>query len=488
MRFNQLLSGGIVSLLLACGGGSTTQAPLKVAVTPATAALQSGQVQAFSATVDGATSSAVTWSVLESGGGAISATGSYTAPAAPGTFHVQAALDSDTSHLAQATVTVTAPPAGTPYLGIAGDLNGYLPLPADNPWNQDISALPADPASDTIIAFVGAGATLHPDFGSGTLGGASFGIPYAVVAGTQGRVPVTYLQWGDESEPGPMPIPVPPPFEGTSPSDALPGDRHVVVLDRDSHLLYELYDAQLQGDGSWHADNGAVWDLDSDGLRPYGWTSADAAGLPIFPGLAKYGEVAAGSIQHALRLTVPVTRQAFVLPATHWASSNTSASAPPMGTRFRLKASIDLSGYPAQARAVLTALKKYGLILADNGSAWFISGCPDPGWNNDDLHTLTGITGADLEVVQMGTVYTAVPAGPAPVQPTFSASPATVAPGGSTTLSWTATGATRFILSPGPGLVRGASAVVQPAATTTYTLLAEGPYGSATGQVTVTVN
>jgi len=488
VRSNPVLSWGVLSLFLACGGGSPTPAPLKVAVAPAMVALQYGQVQVFAATVDGAASTAVTWSVVETGGGVISTGGSYTAPAAPGTFHVQAALISDASHNAQATVTVTAPQAGTPSLGIGGNLNGYLPFPADNPWNQDISALPADPASDSVIAFVGAGATLHPDFGSGLINGASFGIPYAVVAGTQGRVPVTYLQWGDESEPGPMPIPVPPPFEGTSPTDGLPGDRHVVVLDRDSRLLYELYDAQLQGDGSWHADNGAVWDLDSDGLRPYGWTSADAAGLPIFPGLAKYGEMAAGSIDHALRLTVPVTRKAFVLPATHWASSNTSASAPPMGARFRLKASVDISGYPAQARAVLTALKKYGLILADNGSAWFISGCPDPGWNNDDLHTLTGITGADLELVQMGTVHTALPTGPAPVLQTFTASPTAVAPGGSATLSWTATDATRFILSPGPGLVRGTSIGVQPAATTTYILLAEGPYGSTTGTVTVTVN
>ena len=383
---------------------------------------------------------------------------------------------------------VVPPPAGTPGLGIGANLNGYLPFPADNPWNQDISALPVDPASDAIIAYVGTGATLHPDFGSGTINGASFGIPYAVVAGTQPRVPVAYLQWGDESEPGPMPIPVPPPFEGTSPTDALPGDRHVVVLDRDNQLLYELYDAQLQGDGSWTADNGAVWDLESDGLRPFGWTSADAAGLPIFPGLATYGEVAGGAIEHALRLTVPVTRKAFVLPATHWASSTTDPGAPPMGTRFRLKASVDISGFSLQARTVLTALKKYGLILADNGSAWFISGCPDPGWDNDDLHTLTGITGADLEVVQMGTVYAAIPSGPAPAIQTFTASPGTLASGGSSTLAWTATDATRYVLSPGPGLVRGTQVVVQPAATTVYTLLAEGPYGSATESVTVTVD
>jgi hypothetical protein len=379
-----------------------------------------------------------------------------------------------------------SPSPAQPGLGIGAPLNGYLPFPADNPWNQDISALPTDPSSVAIIAFVGAATGLHADFGSGLYAGAPIGIPYAVVAAGQAPVAVAYEAYGSESDPGPMPIPSPPPYEGASPTGTS-GDRHVLVMDRDSQFLYELYGAQLQPDGTWQADSGAIWDLQTDGLRPYGWTSADAAGLPIFPGLAKYGEMASGAILHALRLTVPVTREAFLLPATHWASSNTSPDAPPMGMRVRLKASTDISGFPPQSRVVLQALKTYGMIVADNGSAWYITGCPDPGWDNNDLHSLGGITGADLEVVQMGTVYTTIPSGAAPAIQSFTAAPSTLAAGVGATLSWTTTGATRFFVTPAPGPVRGATAAVSPAATTTYTLLAEGPYGSATATVTVTV-
>jgi hypothetical protein len=457
-----------------------------VAVSPASAILQTGQSRVFTATVDGAASTAVSWSVLEPDGGSITSGGTYTAPASTGSFHLQAALAADPSHSGQATVTVQAPTSGLPGLGLGAPLNGYLPFPADNPWNQDISALPADPASAAIIAFVGAAKGLHADFGSGLYLGAPIGIPYAVVGTGQARVAVAYQAYGDESDPGPMPIPSPPPFEGTDPG-ATSGDRHVLVLDRASQFLYELYASQLQPDGSWHADSGAIWDLTVDDQRPYGWTSADAAGLPIFPGLAKYSEVAAGAIGHALRLTVPVTRKAFILPATHWASSTSDAAAPPMGARVRLKAGFDLSGYPPQSRVVLQALKTYGMIVADNGSAWYLSGAPDPGWDNDDLHALGGVTGADLEVVRMDTVHTSVPAGAAPVIQGFAATPATVAPGGAVTLAWTATGASRCFVSPDPGPARGATASVAPAATTTYTLLAEGPYGSATATVTVTV-
>ena len=197
--------------------------------------------------------------------------------------------------------------------------------------------------------------------------------------------------------------------------------------------------------------------------------------------------MASGAILHALRLTVPVTREAFLLPATHWASSNTSPDAPPMGMRVRLKASTDISGFPPQSRVVLQALKTYGMIVADNGSAWFITGCPDPGWDNDDLHSLGGITGADLEVVQMGTVYTTIPSGAAPVILGFTATPSTVALGDGAILNWSTTGATRFFVTPAPGPVRSAMAAVSPATTTTYTLLAEGLHGSATATVTVTV-
>ena len=493
MRLLKALLLSPLLLALGCGhggGSSTSPTPMPGDILlpqPLAPSVQTGQVVAFSATINAQATTAVTWSVVEAAGGSITSGGLYTAPAAPGVFHVQVAFPATPGTTAQAVVTVVSPSAGQPGLGIAAPLNGYLPFPADNPWNQVVAGLPVDPNSDAIIAYVGSTTTLHPDFGSGLWNGGPIGIPYAVVAGAQARVAVAYEAYGSESEPGPMPIPVPPPYEGITPQDTS-GDRHVLVMDRDHNWLYELYGAQLQADGSWQADSGAIWDLSSDNLRPWGWTSADAAGLPIFPGLAKYDELASGQIRHALRLTVPVTRAAFTLPATHWASSVTDAAAPPMGTRFRLKAGTDLSGFGPQSTVVLQALQTYGMILADNGSAWYLSGCPDPRWDNDDLHALGTLTGADLEVVQLGTVYTSAPTGAAPAIQTFTATPALVAAGGSSTLAWTSTGATRFFLTPAPGPVRGASTAVQPAATTTYTLLAEGPYGSATATVTVTVN
>jgi hypothetical protein len=262
------------------------------------------------------------------------------------------------------------------------------------------------------------------------------------------------------------------------------GDRHVLVMDRDACVLYELYNAHVQSDNSWTADSTAVWDLKANTLRPFGWTSADAAGLPIFPGLARYDEVAAGAIPHALRFTVPTSRKAYVLPATHWASSNTSANAPPMGLRVRLKASVDISAYPTQAKVVLAALKRYGMILADNGSAWFISGAPDDRWDNTQLATLSRIKGSDLEVVQMGTVYTSQPTGTAPVITGFTAS---LGSGAGAVLSWSTTNATRWFITPDLGWVTGSSATVHPTATTTYTLQAQGPFGSTTRTVQVVV-
>ncbi|HJW74006.1 MAG TPA: hypothetical protein VJ486_14365 [Geothrix sp.] len=491
-RFGWAL-GTFLVLHLACGGGrGPASAPpaVSVAITPAGASLWTGGTQAFQASVTGTSNQAVTWSVMESGGGTISGTGSYTAPATAGNYHVKAVSVADMTKSAQASVSVSIqPPAGAcngADLGIGANLRGFTAFPSGNAWNQDISAAPVDPASDAIIAFIGAGTGLHSDFGAGLYNGGPIGIPYAVVGGSQPLVPVTYIAYPDESDPGPMPIPVPPPYEGPDPS-ATSGDRHVLVVDRDTCLLYELYAAQRQPDGSWHADSGTIWDLKSDHLRPFGWTSADAAGLPIFPGLARYDEVAAGTITHALRFTVPTSRRAYVLPATHWASSNTSASAPPMGMRVRLKASVDISTYPAQVRVLLAALKRYGMILADNGSPWFITGAPDDHWNNDQLATLSGIKGSDLEVVKMDAVFTSDPTGPAPVIGSFGATPATIASGATATLSWATTNATRLFLSPGIGWVTGASLPVHPTATTTYTLEAQGPYGSTTRTVQVTV-
>ncbi len=270
-------------------------------------------------------------------------------------------------------------------------------FPADNPWNRDVSADSVDPASDSLIASCGGTSALHPDFGTTYLG-EPWGIPFVTVPGTQARVPVSF-DYSDQSDPGPYPIPPSAPIEG-GPSST--GDRHVLVVDVDHWVLYELYDAHpVNGGASWTAGSGAVFDLSSDSLRPAGWTSADAAGLPIFPGLARYDEVAAGAITHALRFTCPVTREAYVPPARHWASGQTSANLPPMGMRVRLKAGVDISAFPADVRVILTALKRYGMMLADNGGAFFLSGAPDPRWNDADINDLKQLHGSDFEVVKM---------------------------------------------------------------------------------------
>ena len=488
---------GIVSALAlgsACGGGHGPSQPptpqmVSVAISPPGASVRTGGTQAFQAMVSGSSNQAVTWSVIESTGGAINAVGLYSAPAVAGTFHVQAISAADITKSAQAPVAVSVQPAAGACngaaLGIGASLQGFTPFPGDNAWNLDVSAAPVDPNSAAIIAFIGAGTGLHPDFGAGLYNGSPIGIPYMVVASSsQAKVPVAFTAYGDESDPGPMPIPATAPVEGGS---SATGDRHVLVMDRDACVLYELYNAFPQTDGSWTADSAAIWDLKSDNLRPFGWTSADAAGLPILPGLARYDEVAAGAITHALRFTVPTSRKAYVLPATHWASSNTSTSTPPMGLRVRLKASVDISGYPAQAQVVLAALKRYGLILADNGSAWYISGAPDDRWDNTQLATLSGIKGSDLEVVQMGTVYTSDPTGAAPAITSFTAAPGALATGASTQLSWATTNATRWFITPEIGWATGTSVAVHPIATTTYTLETEGPYGSATRTVQVVV-
>lgn len=291
-----------------------------------------------------------------------------------------------------------------PDLGPNASLRGKRVLPADNPWNQDISNAPVDPNSATLIASIGLNTVLHPDFGT-TWNGAPNGIPYVVVSGAQPKVPITFTDYGDESDPGPYPIPADAPIEG---GPAGTGDRHVIVIDRDNWKLYELFSAYPQSNGAgWRAASGAVFDLNSNALRPAGWTSADAAGLPIFPGLVRYDEVhELKEIAHALRFTAQSTRRAYVYPARHYASSNTSANLPPMGMRVRLKASYDISRFSPAMQVILKALKKYGMILADNGGNWFVSGAPDARWDDDELRTLKTIKGSDFEVVQMGQIIT----------------------------------------------------------------------------------
>jgi hypothetical protein len=270
-------------------------------------------------------------------------------------------------------------------------------FPASSPWNQRVDTLPVAANSAQLIASIGLDNPVHADFGSGLYDGQLIGIPYVVLHGkklTKSRVAFDYA---DESDKGPYPIPRNVPIEGDPhPSD---GDRHALIVDRDTCKLYELFALHHTSSG-WAAGSGAIWNLRSNKLRPAGWTSADAAGLPILPGLARWADAATGSINHALRFTADRTRKAYVYPARHYASSSTDPSLPPMGLRVRLKASFDISKFPPQARVVLTALKRYGMILADNGSPWFISGAPSAHWSNDQLHTLGQVTGADFEVVR----------------------------------------------------------------------------------------
>ena len=267
-------------------------------------------------------------------------------------------------------------------------------FPVSNPWNQRVDKLPVAKDSAAIVRAIGPGDPVHADFGSGLYNGGPIGIPYTTVGKGQRRYRVKF-GYADESDRGPYPIPRNVPIEGGRRST---GDRHAIVVDRSSCKLYELYSLYRRG-GGWTAGAGAIWNLRSNHLRPAGWTSADAAGLPILPGLARYDEVRHGSIDHALRFTVERTRRAYVYPARHFASNLSDPSLPPMGLRFRLKAGFDTSRFPRQSRIVLDALKRYGMIVADNGSNWFISGAPDKGWNNDDLHQLGKVSGSDFEVV-----------------------------------------------------------------------------------------
>lgn len=285
-------------------------------------------------------------------------------------------------------------------LGIGASLAGYRPFLDDSPWNLDVSKAPVDPMSKVILGTIGLDKPLRNDFGAGTWEGAVIGIPYIVVSGAQPKVPVDFVEYGDESDPGPYPIPPNAPIEGDPKEDA---DRHVIVIDRDNWTLYELaHGFSLAKGMRWKGDCGAVWDMQTNSTRPQGWTSADAAGLPIFPGLVRYDEVVEQKeIRHALRFTVAKTRRAYIFPATHWASKNNNPTLPPLGMRVRLRQDFDLTGYPDEAKVILTALKKYGMILADNGSDFFINGSPDERWNNDALAAIRKVKGSDLEVIKM---------------------------------------------------------------------------------------
>jgi hypothetical protein len=269
-------------------------------------------------------------------------------------------------------------------------------FPRTSHWNQRVDRLPVHPRSDAIVRSIGIDDHMHADFGSGRWEGGPIGIPYATVPARQRRVPVSF-EYAAESDRGPYPIPRNAPVEGGRSSD---GDRHVIVVDRRRCRLYELFAAYpVDGGRRWRAGSGAVWNLRSNRMRPAGWTSADAAGLPILPGLARFDEVRRGEINHALRFTARRTRRAYVYPARHFASDLTDPDLPAMGQRLRLRRGYDISRFPRQARVVLRALKRYGMILADNGSSWYVSGAPHRGWDNDDLHSLHRVPGRAFEVV-----------------------------------------------------------------------------------------
>jgi hypothetical protein len=298
--------------------------------------------------------------------------------------------------LAGAALTLSAARATTAHVGNITTSAHRCPIfPASNPINQEIAHAPVNPNSEKYITSIGASLHLHPDFATNP----SYGIPYTVVGPHQRKVPITFTAYGEESNPGPYPIPPGAPVEGAGEE----GDRHVLVLQEGACKLYELYDARRAGN-RWDAGSGAVFNLRSNSLRPNGWTSADAAGLPILPLLVRYEDVRSGQIDHALRVTVPRTQAGFIHPATHFASNSSDPSLPPMGLRLRLKASYSLAGFHGQSLIILRALKRYGLIVADNGSSWYVTGAPSPHWNDEDLEQIKSVPGSAFEAVQTGSI------------------------------------------------------------------------------------
>jgi hypothetical protein len=295
--------------------------------------------------------------------------------------------------------SATAKTAHAHHADTPGEEYGCPILPAEDPLNQEITDAPINPNSASYIASIGLTAHLHPDFGTNP----SYGIPYTVVGPEQPKVPIKFTKYKSESDPGPYPVPPEAPIEGAGKNGH--GDKHVLVVQEGSCTDYELYLAHRnKKTGGWSAASGAVFNLRSDALRPEGWTSADAAGLPIFPLLARYPEVASGQIDHALRVTVPETQDGYIHPATHFASSSSNPSLPPMGLRLRLKASYSLAGFHGQSLIILEALKRYGLIVADNGSPWYITGAPNPDWNDEDLEQIKQVPGSEFEAVESGPI------------------------------------------------------------------------------------
>jgi len=290
--------------------------------------------------------------------------------------------------------------------GYTANIAGCQILPADNIWNTPIDSLPVSADSALMIDNIGENTGLHADFGSGIYEGAKIGIPITIVSSSQPLVEIVF-EYNDESDPGPYPIPPDAAVEG----EPNRGDRHVLVLNQDTCNLYEMFSSWHQNDNSWEAGSGAIFDLTSNNLRPDTWTSADAAGLPILPGLIRYEEAASGTIDHAIRFTISQSRNEYVWPARHKASNLSGDQYTPMGQRFRLKADVDISGFSPINQTILQAMKTYGIIMADNGSNWFISGEPSESWNNDDLHELGAIKGSNFEAVNVSSLMLAPDSG-----------------------------------------------------------------------------
>jgi hypothetical protein len=390
-------------------------------------------------------------------------------------------------------ITISAASAGVACGNIStgnlASLNGYLPFSSSSAWNTNIAATAVDPSSATIISAL-TGSHLHPDFSTPADGG--YGIPYVVVdSNATPGVAVNMNGYPDESDITLYPIPLSAPIEGAPPNCSSNGDNHLLVLDKTKCWLYETWTTQLCN-GTWSASNGAIWDLTTSERRPYGWTSSDAAGLAVFPGLVRYDEVAAGVINHAIRGTVNNTQSDlnggyFVTPATH-AAGNSSSTSNIMGMRLRLKASFNISSYSAANQVILKAMQQYGIIIADNGSNMYFQGTPDARWNDDDLSNLKNVDASSFEVVQMGTKYDSgtAPTGAAPTISSFAASQTSVAAGTAVTLTWTVSGDSYDFIDV-VGTVRGGSQTVTPAKTTTYTLNSTNQLGRSTQSVTVTV-
>ena len=384
--------------------------------------------------------------------------------------------------------------------GNEASLNGFVPFPSTTAWNTDISSAALDPNNALITSAAGfAGLHLHHDFSS--VAGGNYGIPYVVVdSGSTPLVPISVVDYASESDVALAPFPIAAPIEGapadcTGWPDTDVGDSHVLVLDRNTCMLYETYNTH-RCNGAWSASSETIWDLMNYEQRPWGWTSADAAGLPIFPGLLRYDEVAAGAVNHAIRFTMQQTKNDanggyFVAPASH-AAGNIWGVNNVMGMRIRLKAGFDISGFSRTNQAILTAMKKYGMILADNGGYFYFQGVPDPRWDDNDLIKLDAIQSSNFEVVQMtpsfpGYDANTAPTGQPPIINSFTSSAATVAAGTPVTLIWNTSNDSYDFIDKLGG-VRGESVTTTPTATTTYTLNATNQFGRSTRQVTVTVH